>query len=254
MNETKKKSVAELSDSFVKSKWSLIILISILMLVATLQIILFVATDHTMSGFGSEDTLAWVTWTYLLVSFPFGICCVASMVLSIRGNKNYFWYNLGVEFGYCVSGVAAGMMSSTMVMLILVFVNTYRFIRIKNDGENYDINAKMVNIFLVASLIVFAIVGVLSIELDKNNVFWWNTNVYEGSKLPLYLDVFTGLFTLAGGILMVSRNKYGFIAFILCDFLFLLLFINAHQWSNVSVTLIFLIIEFLGFMSWGHKE
>ncbi len=253
-NENFKTNIQAKTKSFVESNISIIIFSSLLLIVSLVQIFIFLFTDLTMSGFESSDKQAWVTWSYIIISFPMGVASVMSMMLSIRGSKNFIAYALVVELGYTISGLSGGMMYSTIVIVMLLFVNLFRYYKIKTEGENYIVNVKLIYAIMTIIIIALIITGPISIELDDNHVFWWNENVYGETTFIQYLDVITAVFTLMGGVMILTKNKYAFIWFFACDVCFLILFINAHQWSNVFLTLIFIAMEILGFIVWGIED
>ncbi len=254
-NETKVNSVEkDVITRFIESWSSLIFFSSILLAVSLIQLLLFVLSDGTISGSDSDGKTAWVSWAYILVSFPFGVVSSVSMILSIRGHKHFFYWTLGVELGYFISGLAGGLMFSGIIMLSFIIINTIRFVKIKKEGPDYNINESLVNWITLALVIGVLVVGFVSIELDSNNVFWWNTEVYNGTKTVQYIDVVTSAITLVGVMFMLSKNKHGFIMFMLCDTLYLFLFISAHQWSNLAITIMFITVEILGFIVWHNRD
>lgn len=239
---------------FVNSWTSILILSLVIISVALIQLIVFAFFNGTISGFKVTDDNAWIAWIYLLISIPFGLASVIGMIYSIRGSSNFLFYAFIVEIGYFASGLAGGMMFSALIMGILMWINITRYYYVKKYGEDYSINEKIVETIMWIMVIAILILGIVSIELDNDNVFWWNTNVYGNSKVIPYIDVVTTAFTFAGVMLMLSKNKYAYIAFIICDVLFVILFSNAHQWSNLAVTIIFIITECLGFIVWHRRD
>ncbi len=238
--------------------WSSIIFFTVtLFIVATIQLLIFILSDGTISGSDSNGKTAWVSWAYILVSFPFGIVSAVSMILSIRGHKHFFYWTLGVEFGYLISGLAGGLMFSGIIMLTFIFINTVRFIKISKEGPDYEINSSLVN-WITLGLVIFVLtIGTLSIELDTNHKFWWNTEVYgefNNLKVVPYIDIITATVTLVGVMFMLSKNKYGFVMFMLCDTLYLFLFIVSHQWSNLAITIMFISVEIMGYIVWHNRD
>lgn len=240
--------------NFINSWISIFVFSIVIVLVSIIQILIFTIGGGTISGFNPEDKLSWVAWVYLLISLPFGLASVIGMIYSIRGHSNFLIYAIIVEIGYFVSGLSAGMMFSALAMVLFLFMNIARYWKIKKEGSEYKINTKLVHSIMFVLITMILLFGVVSIELDTNHVFWWNTNVYGDSNFFPYLDVVTAAFTLAGVMMMLSRNKFAYVSFIICDVLFLILFINAHQWSNLVVTAIYIIVEILGFIVWHNKE
>ncbi len=240
-------------NNFIHGGWSIIVFITIILVTAIIQMALFIFTNYSINGMEFGEEGAWVTWVFMFVSIPFGICAVLSMILSIRKEAGFMFYALVVEAGYMISGLAAGMMITSLVIPLFSIVNYYRYNKIKKYGPNYEVDKDLWNKILIGCAILILLVGTLSIELDNNNSFWWNEEVYGGRKYIQYIDVVTAIFTLCGVLLTVTRNKYSFLMFIFCDLFFLILFINAHQWTSVVITIIYLCIETLGFIVW-HNE
>ncbi len=226
----------------------------IVVLISIIQLLVFVFGNGTISGFNSSDDLAWVAWVYLAISLPLGIASLVGFILSIRGNPNFIVYSVIVELGYFVSALAGGMMFSAMGMFLFIFLNAARYSMIKKGGPEYDINTRLIHNLMYGLFVGTIIVGIISIELDKDHVFWWNTNVYGESKFFPYLDVITIAITLTGTMMMLSRNKLAYVSFIVCDVLFIILFANAHQWSNMVITFLYIIVEVLGYIVWHNKE
>ncbi len=238
--------------------WSSIIFFTVtLTIVSTIQLLIFILSDGTISGSDSVGKTAWVSWAYILVSFPFGIVSAISMILSIRGHKHFFYWTLGVEFGYLISGLAGGLMFSGIIMITFIFINTIRFLKLSKEGPDYNINTKIVNILTIVFVSIVMMAGIISIELDINNVFWWNTEVYgefNNLKVVPYIDIITASVTLVGVMFMLGKNKYGFLMFLLCDTLYLFLFIVSHQWSNLAITIMFILVEIMGYIVWHNRS
>lgn len=250
------KKIGELSKKYFDSWISIFSLSLIMVIVAFAQILLFVFSDGSISGFESQDKEAWVTYIYLFTAFPFGISMIFSFILSTRHDQRYFYFAFIVEISYCISGIAGGMMMTTLSIICMIFINITRYTLIRKHGDNYKLDDKLVYIILAIGIFIFITVGVLSIELDDNNVFWWNTNVYGDvhPNLIKYADLLSSLFLVAGGILLLSANKHAFIMWIVCDVLLLILFNNAHQWSNVVLTLVNILMESLAYFAWNYEK
>ncbi len=252
-NTNWKTSVQHGVKKFVFSWVSLVLFASILALISIVQIFVFVFTDVSMSGMGSEDKQAWVTWVFMLVSLPFGISSVLGMTFSIRGSNKFIFFALMVNVGYIITGLCAGMMYSAMGMTFMIGVNLFRYYKQKTGGINYSLNKQAANIFLGAFITVFFITGVVSIELDDNHIFWWNEGVYGDSHFTQYMDLLAAVFSFMGGFMILTKNKFAFTSLLICDVFFLLAFIEANQWSSIAITLMYLVVEVLGIIVWHMK-
>ncbi len=243
----------DIVTKFIDSWISIFVFIFLLLIINIVQIVIFIF-GGTISGFQIGESGSWVAWVYLVISFPFSVCSVLSIIFSIRKHHNFLIFALILEAGYTISSFAAGMMFSTTTVVFFFMMNIYRYMKIKAEGPGYSINTKLIKQITFWMVIILVILAVLSIELDKNEVFWWNSNVYEGRNIVKYLDVVAGTITLVGGAMSLTKNKYGFTLFVICDLVYLVLFVNAHQWSNVVITIVFIALEILGYIVWHNHD
>lgn len=240
-------------NKFIYGWYSIFSLCTFLMIVAVVQMLIYLLTDYKINGIASGEEGSWINWIYLTVSIPFGMSAVIGMIYSIRRDPRFIWYSLVIELCYVASAFSAGMMFTGILIPMLSISNVYKYIKIKKEGPNYNINTNIIHTLLIIFIVGVLLLGVISIEFDTNNKFWWNTNVYGDTHFYQYLDVVTGAFTFIGGVLLLTRNKWSFVSYFICDLFYLLLFFNAHQWTSLGVTITFIIIEVLGYIVW-HSE
>ncbi len=238
---------------FINSWVSIFVFCTFLIIIAIIQMFIYLFANYEINGIANGEEGSWINWIYLVISIPFGMSAVLGMIYSIRRDPKFFYYSLIIESCYIAAGLAAGMMFTAILVPMLSVSNIYKYIKIKNEGPDYQINEKLINTSLILFLALILLLGIISIEFDKNNEFWWNTDVYGETHFYQYLDVITGAFTFAGGILLLTRNKLSFISYFICDLFFLVLFFNAHQWTSLGVTITFICIEVLGYIVW-HNE
>lgn len=252
MNTKVAKTTSEKISEFMSGKLSVYIFSSLLVLIALIQIIIF-ACGGTISGLTNSEDGAWVAWVYMIISFPFGIFSVLATIYTIRRTKNFLVFAYIIEFGYAVSSFAGGMMFSGLIIFVAFALNTYRYTLIKSQGSNYEVNK--VKVWTIVSITMFILIlfGVITIHLDTNNVFWWNTGVYDKHHLVQYIDVIGGTMAIVGVALTLTKNKHAFTVYIVCDIFYLILFAKASQWTSFAIIFIAIIMEVLGYIVW-HCE
>lgn len=251
IQKTKSQKLSEYSNKFYSSKWSIITFVGAIGIFALLQIILFATGIIKISGFSVDESKAWVSWVYMAISLPGAALSLFGYVLTIRVDKRFIYPTFISGFMTIITSLTGGMVWTALSMFILQFINIYRVVLINKNGSNYEVNNKLVYYLAIGLFLSFATLGIIFINVDALSVIWWNTKTISGGVR--YLDVITSSLVLLGGFLILGKSKYGFMVFMLCNILFIILFIFSKQWLSILQISIFLVSNLLAIFAWNNK-
>ncbi len=244
--------ISEKSNKFYKSKWSFITFLSLIFIVAFIQILLFSLSLISISGFNIGDKNSWASWVYLGISIPGSILSLIGYIYTIRVDSKFFIPTSISGIINTFTSIVGGMMWTGISILIVLFINLYRFSLMKRQGPDYSINEKMTYVIGAILVIIYLILGIVLASIDSTSVIWWNKNAVSG--WVKYLDIFTSSIMLFGAVLLIGKNRMSFLIFLLVNILFIIMFIIASQYLSAVTILIFFISNLLAVLAWSSNN
>lgn len=240
-------------DNFFSGKWSLITFTSAVIICALIQVILFVLGILAVES--TTDITAWQPWVYMVISPLGATLSLWGYVYIVRVDKRFFIPTLLGQSITLVTAFLSGMIWTGFVMFAVIACAIYRVELIKKGGTGYKINKKLVYIIGTTTITISAIIGMIMAGIPAiGDVFWWKHT--DSSMLISYreIDVIGCTLALYGQMFLITKSKYAFILFLICNFFFVALYFASGAWINGIQIIILITCNSCAAAAWSYKS
>ncbi len=244
-NQTKN-DFYEKVNIFLRSKYSMITFVSLIIFISLLQILLFIFGVLQVAGV-KGDLSDWRPWVYLIISTPGTIASIVGYVYTTRFDKRFFYPTIIGQSIALLTSFVGGIIGLGFAMMFILGVTVTRF-RIMNKNENHSINSNRV--IWVASIItiIFLIVGYTFIFVPSLENIWFTS---PGKTFEIF-DVTMSALAIFGSILLIIKSRVSFVIFNITNIAFLTIYVIQGLWLSAFLLAIYTIFNVLSIMSWTH--
>lgn len=256
MNETKKsfgQKFIESQDRFFNGKAAFIVFGVFSIFFALLQLILFLTS--VIPVVGTNDVTAWGPWVYMVISPLGSALSLIGMVYTIRIDKRFFYPTLFGQSVTLVSSFLSGMVFTGIIMFVVIYASTYRFIKIHLQGSNYNIWKYFMPTTIVLNIAV-TIVFMYLATTEVGDMIWFIKPESTPTDAIWYreLDVISCFIAMFGQIFLYMRSKYAFYWFLTCNFLFIVLFVVSSAWMSALYIAVNVLSNISAVAAWTYRS
>lgn len=238
----------ESQDRFFKSKVAPISFVLAVLFFAILQVVLF--STGLLKVQGTTDINSSRAWIYMVISPIGAILSLVGYVYTVRVDQKFFYYTFFGQIITLVSSFISGMTYTGFVMIVMISSGAWRMYLIRKHGQNYEINKK--TFYIIGGIIVAALtigMTIAAIYIPESSWFWNNKSLAFRE-----LDVYSCLVAFIGTLFLVTKNKYAFYMFLLCNIMFGILFIASGAWMNAIQLLIYMVCNTCAAAAWTYRS
>ncbi len=240
----------ESQDKFFKSNAAIITFTSAVAIFALLQLVLFLTTNFEVSG--SSDINHWQSWTYMIISPMGAALSLIGYVFTVRVDKRFFWPTMIGQTITSVSSFLGGMVWTGFVMFPIIGFGIARLIIINKNGIDYKLDFKKIQAIGIAILLTISVIGIVMACIEPiYSAFWYTGDTGYAYRL---LDVLTANLALYGSILLICKDRRAFYIFILCNIIFMGLFMVSQLWMNALQLLIYIACNICASAAWTYRS
>lgn len=242
----------KMQDTFYQSKWAFISFISFSIFFALLQLILFLT--NILPVVGTNDVTKWGPWVYMVIS-PFGTAMsLIGMVLTIRIDKKFFYPAMIGQIITMVSSFLSGMVFTGLFNFVVIYSFIYRFIKLQYYGANYKIWKYFVPTAIVANILMAIIFMWIAATPEIADKVWFVNKKFTDKIWYRELDVFSCFIASFGQIFLYIRNRCAFYWFLMCNFLFVALFVVSSAWMSALYIAINILNNIASLGAWTYRQ
>lgn len=253
-NNTDKQTVisrlVNAGDKFFHSNISFIIF-SVTMIVWGLIMFLIAAfTDYQIGG-TSDITNFWL-YFYLFISISCTTLSLIGYVYVVRIDKKFFWPTTIGQSLTLVMYIFLGLTWTSIAFLIFISTSIYRYIAISKYGSGYEVNTRVLTVVTLCIILIMYVIGFRLILTDHLGA--WSLAADGKEESLAKFDVFSSIFLVIAAMLLVAKNKYSFVVFMVVNVLYLTLNFMATSYVPCLQILIFLTCNGIAALAWSKRD
>ncbi len=240
--------ISKKSKKFLNSKWSFVIFLSGILLIAILNYVMFALGDITINLLikinGSNiisvnSSTAWLGWLEITISNIGTMCTISGIILTIRFDKRFIiplviGETLVIADSIIIGALFTGL--SYIIMLSFAIFNYVKWKEDKNDGSKMNTKYWL---FCASVLIIYISIGI-----------WIKFLITDTPMFNDYNDVISSGVVTVCWFILLRKSKWGFIGFFITDITYLILFFSSGLWTTGAGYIVYLFIDSISFISW----
>lgn len=241
-------------DDFILSKWSMIVFLGTIVVFGVFNFLLFgLGITDVKTPFIDADitstNYAYIGWTSLSLSLVGSLFNIWGFILITRMSKNFI---VPILIGGVLSipnEIFVGAIFSGICFTILIGAEIMTWFKWRNADSNHGIHntaTKKHYIALAALWVVFVTIGLtVSFTVD----FFLD----EGTFVPV-MDVLGSSVVLICWTLALMKNRWALLVLVANDSVYVLLYIFLGVYAMGVTFLIYMSMNFIGFLGWSSKQ
>ncbi len=246
-------------DNFYKSRYAIILFLSLSLIATVLQLTLFLLNIITVNDVAHGDSNEWIFWFVTTISFISSSCMLTSNVLTQRENK-YFIYFALVSLTLSIINVMmtkSYLVGTTQIISLFLIIQRY-FMWTKHD--KHVSTGAAPKVASKRSLWIVAILVITYCFILSMVVFFFGEEIYDPQGNGLkpewtwWLDVFGSTTIIASMLLINLKNKYGFLFQAIGPLTGVLVMAEAGQFIMMINLFILSSMAFTTFLSWIARD
>lgn len=255
-------AISKKAETFMHSKWSLIIFPGAVLIFGILNYIAFGTFDNVevyspwvsngsgaYGGVLSTDEMAWVGWTAITISTLGGVISIFGTLLIIRFDRRYLAPILIGQTLVIIDAIIAGYLFTGMSYLVMVTTSVINWFQWTKDND--DDHSSMMNMLwwaiIGAVVVIYVLIGttvLLAFSGDwSDETLWFN-----------WIDVTCSGVVIGAWFIMLRKDKWAFAGFLPTDMLYLISYFAMGYWATGISYFIYLFSDSASMTSWIAKD
>ncbi len=239
------KSLSEKGEVFLNKNISLFLFLIGVSIFALLNYVWFgLGKTNISSPWVNQDQgitnthLSWLGWTELTIAYLGSLITIFGVILTIRLNKKFIFPLLIGETLVIIDAIIIGAIFTGISYFIMIIFAIFNYINWDKNEKNKSMS-KNNWIFIVLFLFLYLLFGSL-----LSNKF------IDRSTIDMIFDVFGSGIVIFAWFIVLKKNKYGFLFFLLTDFTYMIYFFTSGVWSTGSSYIVYIFLDSIAFISW----
>ncbi len=264
------------TNGFMNSNWALFLLPGLVVAMGVLSLFLFgfntsIFASDGVRGFavyipwvGGDVTVgsewAWLAWFEIIIASLGSSLTIFGVVLTIRMDKRFVFPLVAGELLVIIDAIIVGYVFTALSYVLMVSAGVWSWFQWNKVDED-DSNQMSIKhwIFVGTALLAYILLGASILAAFPELLSY--TNEETGKHLTSIQYVFNWADVICSGVVAASwfillrKNKWGFLGFVVTDLIYIIMFFAVQVWATATSYIIYLVgIDSISFISWWNKD
>lgn len=265
-NKTKLQNISGKANNFFLSKWALIIFLGMVIFLGIGNFINYglnpstggIGTPWVSDGYvGVNTSSSWLGWFEITISTIGSTLSIMGVILVIRFDKRFIIPLLIGETLTVIDAIVIGYVFTGMSYILMMILAIYNYIMWdKSDDDNLDKMNLRIWFFVIFGFLAYICIAVIILYGMSNLKFDGSgyNDYYNMSSFSAWNDIISSGIVTFAWFVMLRKNRWSFIAFIITDITYLITFFMANVWATGTSYIVYLFSDTTSFISWIDKE
>ncbi len=254
-NESKIYRISYNINKFYATNLAFIIFISLLLLTAFIQIILFEFGVVGVNDIYKGDPNEWIFWFVTFLGISVSSCSLVGNILVQREKSSFiYWASVSISLSFINLMLAKSFfIAFTLFIAYGLLIHRYKHWKSHEQGNTKNHNTpKIVSIIIAIGFIYLlfslAVVGIWGEQIYNKN----GSNAKP--EWTWWMDAISSGLIIISILLVNVKNKWGFLFQALTTLLSVTIYLEAGQYILVLYLILISILSFTTFLSWIYKD
>lgn len=249
--------VSNSANSFIASPFAYI-LPAIVFAMGLVNLVTYGLGTNTISfiwgGSVSVDSaFGWVGWIEVSLSSVASALTIFGVILLIRLDKKFIIPTLIGEAFIFINAILVGYLFTALSYFLMIPAAIYSYIQWdKVDEDNSNQMTRNTWLFTAAMFAFYIFVGATMIMTINYELGGYD--ILDQTDWTAWLELISSAVVTCAWFVMLRKNKWGFLGFVITDITYVSLYLAAGEWATTSSYLVYMVIDTTSLLSWWTKD